>query len=222
MKILIIPSIIAKSQGELTRRISKVGKDFSLLQLDVMDGKFVKNKSFDFDFKLPKGFKYEVQLMVEDPVSWIEKHGKKVDTIIFHIEPVRDNVRNIIKLIRKEGKRVGIAIKPRTNVNEIEPYLKLVDMVLIMTVNPGSYGGKFLPSALKKVELLREMKLDLNIEVDGGINDKTVALAGKAGANMFIFGSYFQKSKNIKRSLIVLKLLLGKLGRKIDRRYNGS
>lgn len=208
MKKQIIPSIIAKSQTELDRRISKVKNDFSLLQLDVMDGKFVKNKSFDFDFELPKGLKYEAQLMVKDPASWIEEHGRKVDTIIFHVESVGD-IGEVIKLIRAKKKRVGIAIKPRTRVEMIKRYLKLVDMVLVMSVNPGSYGGRFLPSTLKKVVLLRNMEPDLNIEVDGGIRDVTISLANLSGANMFVVGSYLQKSKNIKRALDFLGLSLG-------------
>lgn len=222
MKSRIIPSIIARSQGELNRRISKVSKYFSLLQLDVMDGDFVGNKSFDFDFKLPKGPMYEAQLMVRYPVDWIDKYGDKVDTVIFHVEPVRDNVVNIIKLIRKKKARVGIAIKPRTKVAEIKPYLGLVDMVLVMTVKPGHYGGKFLSSTLEKVEELRRMKPKLDIEVDGGISNETILGAHKSGANMFVCGSYLQKSKNIKRSLNILELLLGKLGSKTERRYNGS
>ncbi len=208
MRQKIIPSIIAKNQKELDRRISKVEKHFSLLQLDVMDGKFVKNTSFDFDFKLPKGLKYEAQLMVGDPVSWIEKHGRKVDVVIFHIEPVRKDVRKIIRLIQSKKKKVGIAIKPRTKIEELKPYLRFLDMVLIMSVNPGSYGGRFLPSTLKKVKALRKIKPDLNIEVDGGISDKTISLAHLNGSNMFVLGSYFQKSRNVSKSLSSVKLLL--------------
>lgn len=212
MKKEIIPSIIAKSQDELDERISKVRDDFSMLQLDVMDGEFVKNKSLDFDFELPKELKYEAHLMVRNIISWIEKHGTEVDRIIFHFEAAGKDVDKIIKLIRDKKKNVGIAINPLTEISEIKPYLELVDMVLVMTVNPEGYGGKFLPLTLKKVESLRKLKPGLNIEVDGGINDETIALASVAGANMFISGSYLQESKNIKRSLTLLESLLGNVG----------
>lgn len=221
MKRQIIPSIIAKSQGEMERRISKMKGSFSLLQLDMMDGKFVKNKSFDFDFKLPKGLKYEAHLMVKDPVDWIERHGKKVDTIIFHVESVED-IRGVIELIRNKKKRVGIAIKPRTKVSKIKRYLKFVDMILVMTVNPGSYGGKFLPSTLKKVKEIRKMNIDLNIEVDGGINYETIDLVYSSGANMFVSGSYLQKSEDIKRSLTLLESLLGNVGNNNRKEVNNG
>ncbi len=103
MKKQIIPSIIAENQKDLDKRISKVKDFFSILQLDIMDGKFVENKSFDFEFELPReGLKYEAQLMVNDPINWIEHYGNKVNTIIFHIESGRKDARKIIKLIRSK------------------------------------------------------------------------------------------------------------------------
>jgi len=200
MKKEVIPSLIAKNQKELNERFSKIKSQFRIFQLDVMDGKFVKNKSLMFNFKLPKGkFKYEAHLMVKNPKVWIIKNWKKADTIIFHIESTNDS-KYLIKLIKSKKRKVGIAINPKTNVKKIIPFLNSIDMVLIMTVIPGKYGSKFLPNVLKKVKEIRKLKPKLNIEVDGGINNKTIARAKKAGANRFILGSYLQKSKNVKKA----------------------
>ena len=200
MKKEVIPSLIAKNQKELNERFSKIKSQFRIFQLDVMDGKFVKNKSLMFNFKLPKGkFKYEAHLMVKNPKVWIIKNWKKADTIIFHIESTNDS-KYLIKLIKSKKRKVGIAINPKTNVKKIIPFLNSIDMILIMTVTPGKYGSKFLPNVLKKVKEIRKLKPKLNIEVDGGINNKTIARAKKAGANRFILGSYLQKSKNVKKA----------------------
>ncbi|MBW2992265.1 ribulose-phosphate 3-epimerase [Candidatus Woesearchaeota archaeon] len=199
----IIPSIIAKNQKELERRIKKVSRYASVLQLDVMDGKFVRNKSFDFDFKLPRG-RYEMQLMVKDPIPWIEKHYRKVSVIIPSVEGYKD-VDKVIRLIRSKGKKVGLGINPETSVAKIKKYLGKIDMVTVMTVHPGRYGAKFLPKTLEKVKQLRKLKPKTDIEVDGGINVDTISKAALAGANRFVVGSYIQKSKDIKKAIHILK-----------------
>jgi len=200
----IIPAIIAKNQKELNKRISKVKNYASRIQLDVMDKKFVKNSSLEFDFKLPKiKGKYEAHLMVKNPEKWLNKNYKKVNTIIFHLE-AENNPKKIIKLIKSKRKNVGIALKPKTSINKIKPFLSKIDVVLIMTVHPGKYGAKFIPLTLKKIRELRKLKPKLNIEVDGGISNKTISKTFLAGANMFVSGSYLQKSKDIKSSIIHL------------------
>lgn len=194
----IIPSVIAKNQKELNLILRKVS--FApMLQIDIMDGKFVKNKSFDFDFILPKK-KYEAHLMVKDPITWIKKYGPQMNTIYFHYEAV-NNHKDVIKEIRKLKKKVGLAISPRTKVEKIKNLIKYVDNVLIMTVYPGKYGAKFLPFTIKKINELKNVK----IEVDGGISDKTIELA--KGADLFISGSYLLKSpkKNYEKLLRMVK-----------------
>ncbi len=198
MKKVIIPSIIAKSQKELDERISKIDSD--IYQLDFMDGKFVKNKSLMFEFKIPKEKKYEAHLMISNPKDWISKNWEKVDTIIFHFESVK-NPEEIIKLIKSKKRNVGIAINPKTPVKKLIPFLDEVSMILVMTVNPGRYGSKFLSRSLEKVKEIRKLKPELNIEVDGGINGKTIVRASKVGANSFVVGSYLQKSENAKKTL---------------------
>lgn len=202
MKRVVIPSIIAKNQNELDERISKV--ESSIYQLDFMDGKFVQKKSLMFEFNIPKSKKYEAHLMILNPKLWIEKNWEKVDTIILHFESSK-NPEELIKLIKSKKRKVGIAINPKTSVKKIEPFLSKIDMVLVMTVNPGKYGAKFLSKMLIKIKELRKLKPKLNIEVDGGINDKNIHKAFKSGANSFVVGSYLQNSKNPKESLEKLK-----------------
>ena len=205
MKKEIIPSIIAKNQKELEERINIVKDKASVLQLDVMDGKFVAHKSIWFDFKLPKTkCRIEAQLMIKNPEKWIEKNWKKADTIIPSFEGCK-NIDDMIYLIRKKGKKVGLGINHETSVKQIEKYLGKIDQVTVMTVHPGKYGAKFLPETLKKVKDLRRLKPKLDIEVDGGITPETIKKAKKAGANRFVVGSFIQKSEDIKKAIQILK-----------------
>lgn len=205
MKKVVVPSIIAKSQKELDERIKKVNS--KIYQLDIMDGKFVKNKSLMFPLILPRGKKYEAHLMVKNPKSWILKNWGKVDTIIFHAESLKKarDAYDLIDYVKDKNRKVGIAINPKTNVNKILQFINSINLILVMTVNPGRYGSKFLPKTLKKIKELRKLKPRLNIEVDGGIGDKTINLALKSGANSFVVGSYLQKNENPKKAIKVLR-----------------
>lgn len=210
MKNLIIPSIIAKSQAELEKRVDKVKKHVKLIQLDVMDNEFVPNRSFDFDFrlpKMPKGCKFEAHLMINNPEQWIERNWKNLknaDTVLVHIESRKD-LSEIIKFLKSRRKKVGIALDPWTPLEAILRYLDKIDQVLLMTVSPGFYGGKFLPETLNKARILRELKPKLDIEVDGGINPDTIKMAADAGANKFVVGSYLMESKDVKKAINILK-----------------
>jgi ribulose-phosphate 3-epimerase len=196
MNRLIIPSVIARTQEELDRVLSKVQDIASLFQLDVMDGRFVPNHSLDFDFKLPRiKCEYEAQLMVENPEKWVKKNGEKVHTIIAQIESVK-NPESFIEYVKNNQKRVGFALKPETDIVQIQDYLESIDQVLVMTVHPGFYGGEFLPSTLDKVKRLRDLMPELDIEVDGGIQPHTLEMAMKAGANLFVSGSYLITAEN--------------------------
>lgn len=204
MKYKIVPAIIARNQKELEEMIYRVDSYVDLIQLDVMDGKFVRNKSNFFDFHLPtKGIRYEAHLMVEDPADWIEKYGDRVDTIIVHYESV-ENLEAIIKQIRKIKKRVGLALNPETSVQEIRPYLQKIDQVLIMTVHPGRYGAKYLPEMEDKIRAVRSLFTG-DVEVDGGIDLDTVVRVKAKGANLICSGSYVMKSENVKKAIENLK-----------------
>ncbi len=204
----IIPAIIAKSQKEFEENINKV-KDFvDIIQLDFMDAKFVANSSIDFDFKIPSSdCKFEAHLMIQDPLKWVEKHYKKVDTILAHFESCKDP-KKVIDFVKKKGRRIGFVLNPETPIESIEKFLDDIDQVLIMTVNPGFYGSPFLPGMLDKIKKLRKKCPNLDIEVDGGITDKTIGLVNDAGANLFVSGSYIIKADDIKNAVDSLKKII--------------
>ncbi len=205
---IIVPAIIAKTQNELNENLNKV-KDFSeLAQLDIMDETFVPNSSLDFDFDVSgSNMRFEAHLMINNPMEWIEKNRMKVNTIIVHFESCK-NPTDVIRFVKNKGKKIGFALTPETQVNNIEAYLDDIDQLLIMTVNPGFYGSKFLPETMKKISEVRKIKPNLDIEVDGGITPDTIKLVNDAGANMFVSGSYIIKSVNVKESIDTLRNLI--------------
>ena len=204
----IIPAIIAKTQDELDNLIDKLGVLVETAQLDIMDNRFVPNISLFFNFKLPKSsLKFEAHLMIEDPEIWIEKNYQKVDTILIHYESC-NNPKKIIDEVKKRKKRVGFVLNPETPIKNILGFIDDIDQVLIMTVNPGFYGSPFLPEMLDKIRELRDIKPNIDIEVDGGITDKTIDLVNKVGANMFVSGSYIMKSDNVRKSIDNLKKII--------------
>ena len=205
----IIPSIIAKNQKEFDECFEKIKSLSPVFHLDVMDGKFVRNKSLLFDLTLPRA-KYHIHLMVHNPEKYIEIIHSKAETIIFHLESVikKEGVERVIKLIKKKKKKVWIALSPKTRSREVEPFLDSIDGVLIMTVAPGKYGERFLSRSLIKVKEIRSLNEEIDICVDGGINDKTIKKAVKVGANLFVVGSYLQDAEDVKKTV---KELGGKL-----------
>ena len=204
----IIPAIIAKNQKELDERLSKVLDYVDLIQLDVMDNKFVPNQSLNFDFKLPDSkCEYEAHLMINNPKIWIGKNIEKVDMVLVHFES-GGKPNEIIKLVRKFGKKIGFVLNPETSVSKLNGILNDIDQVLIMTVNPGFYGSPFLTEMLEKISDLRKLKPNLDIEVDGGITDATIDLVDKAGANMFVSGSYIVKADNVNEAINNLKKIV--------------
>lgn len=201
----IIPAIIAKTQEELDDLLSKVTHLVDIVQLDIMDNKFVPNISLFFDFKIPEtSCLLEAHLMIMDPEKWIKENWKKVDTILVHYESC-NNYDQIISDVKNKGKKIGFVLNPETPVQSLTNFIDDIDQVLIMTVNPGFYGSPFVPEMLDKIKELRNMKPDLNIEVDGGITDKTIDLVDKAGANMFVSGSYIMKAENVNEPISNLK-----------------
>ncbi len=198
--ILIAPSILSADfsrLGEEIRAIDKAGADW--VHIDVMDGAFVPNitmgpivvKSARPVTKLP----FDVHLMINNPQDYIESFANAgSDIITFHIEAEKDPLE-IIKLIRYFKNKVGVSIRPNTGVAAIEEILPMVDMVLVMTVEPGFAGQGFMPDCLSKVEEVRRI-FKKDIQVDGGINELTAAKAIKAGANVLVAGSAVFGSKD--------------------------
>lgn len=205
---IIVPAIIAKTQQELDEILSKVKGLSGFAQLDIMDQIFVPNSSLDFDFDVSgSNMRFEAHLMISNPMAWIEKNWNKVDTILVHFESCK-NPDEIINLVKNKGKKIGFALNPETQVHDVKPYLDDIDQILIMTVNPGFYGSKFLLETISKISEVRKIKPDLDIEVDGGITPDTIKLVYEAGTNMFVSGSYIIKSDDIKGSIDNLRNLI--------------
>ena len=205
---MIIPAIIARTQKGLDEHVRNVEGYSELVQLDIMDGTFAPNNSLDFDFDVSgSNISFEAHLMITDPVGWIEKNWRKVDTIIVHFESC-ERPEDIIRFVKEKGKKIGLAIIPGTAVNIVKPYLDDIDQLLIMTVNPGFYGSKFLPVTLSKISEARKLKPNLDIEVDGSVTPDTIKLINDAGANMFVSGSYILKSDRVKEAIDSLKKLI--------------
>ena len=195
---ILSPSILSADfwkLGEDIQAVEQAGATY--LHFDVMDGLFVPSISFGMPVLQSIRSKTEmfldVHLMIDEPERYVEEFAASgADLVNFHIEATKD-VKKTIELIRGTGKKVGITIKPNTPVQELVPYLELVDMVLIMTVEPGFGGQKLIPECLDKVKELRkivdEKGLTLDIEVDGGINADNVETALAAGANVIVAGS---------------------------------
>ena len=178
------------------RRVEEAGTDW--VHFDVMDGVFVPNISFGLPVqqavKRVSDVPIDTHLMIVDPIRYIEDFAKAgSDIITFHVESTKDPVR-VIEKIHQCGVKAGISIKPVTPIGVIRDLIPLVDMVLIMTVEPGFGGQGFIQETLKKISMVREIvdKLgkDIYIEVDGGINDKTAPECRRAGANVFVSGTY--------------------------------
>jgi len=188
-----MPAIIADDQKQLDERLRTVTGFAGHVMLDVMDGVFVPGASLDFEYSLPKGPKYQAHLMAVDPQRHMDRLVGVAEAAVIHVEAVED-APGAVAAARDRGLEAFLAVNPETPVDAVAPYVPLLDGVLVMTVHPGRYGSPFLPWCLGKVEALRAMDAELVVEVDGGINPETAALAVEMGADAVAVGSYILAS----------------------------
>tara|TARA_Y100000590_G_scaffold268129_1_gene301123 strand:- start:176 stop:838 length:663 start_codon:yes stop_codon:yes gene_type:complete len=214
--IKISPSILSANFSQLGSEVAKLEKaGADLIHVDVMDGHFVPNitigpvviKSLKKYTSLP----FDVHLMISPVHKYIKNFAEAgADIITVHPEATK-NLKKTIKKIKHYGKKVGVSLNPKTSIKKVLPVLKLIDLVLVMSVEPGFGGQKFMKSVLKKSKILKKeilrRKLKVKIEMDGGINFKNIKLVKKSGVDIVVSGTtiFKENSGNYKKNIKLLK-----------------
>ncbi len=212
-KIIISPSILSADFANLERDIKKVenaGADW--IHVDVMDGHFVPNITIGApvvkSLRPVTNLTLDVHLMIENPEKYIEDFIKAgADIITFHYEAVLpENISDLITKIKEKGIKAGLSIKPKTSPEDILKYLPELDMLLVMTVEPGFGGQKFMQDCAEKIKTIKKHAPEnLIIQVDGGINNETAKICTNYGATSLVAGNYIYKSDDIKQAIKSLK-----------------
>jgi ribulose-phosphate 3-epimerase len=214
-EIIVAPSLLAADFGFFRRECERVDRSGTpWLHLDIMDGHFVPNLSFGSDvvnaLRPHTNLFFDVHLMCSKPDILLQSFATSgADSITIHVELGR-RVEDLIWQIRSLKKKVGLAINPPTHIEDVEPYLDKVDLLLIMTVNPGFGGQSFIEETLPKIQQVSrwksERQLPLRIQVDGGINERTGALCAREGADTFVSGSHLFRQRNMKLAVRRLRI----------------
>lgn len=207
----IAPSMLAcdfSNMGDEIKKISNNGADW--VHMDVMDGIFVPNISFGTPIiKSLRNFTnlpFDVHLMIKNPLEYISQFADAgADIITFHLESDSDTAKTIEK-IKSHKKKVGISIKPSTDISAITPYLNDIDLILIMTVEPGFGGQKFMPEQMEKTLYIKENAPNITIEVDGGVNLETIKTIKNYPVDVVVSGTCIFNSKNMRETIEKLKL----------------
>lgn len=193
------------------KRLEEAGVDY--IHFDVMDGNFVPNISFAFpilnQIRQVTDLTIDTHLMVQDPERYIQTFAEAgSDIITVHVEAT-NHIHRAIQMIHDTGKKAGVTLNPGTPIESVVPVLKDIDLVLVMTVNPGFGGQKFIDNGIEKIKFLKDYKekyhLIYEIEVDGGVNEVTAKTCIEAGADVLVAGSYFFKHKDLSIPTSVLR-----------------
>lgn len=208
--IKISPSILSADFANLERDIRRISSA-DYVHVDVMDGLFVPNISIGIPvvkaIRPTTELPLDVHLMIERPVRYVDQFcDAGADIVTCHVEAdTEENILAAIEKIHAKGKRAGVVVKPKTPASAVLPFIDKVEMILVMTVEPGFGGQSFLWEMLKKVQFLRqkaaEQGLSVSIQVDGGVNAETAPEAVKAGANNLVVGSYLFRQENLKTAV---------------------
>ena len=204
---ILSPSILAANSLDLGNDIKKTEQNgVKWIHIDCMDGAFVPNLSFGYsivsDIRKITDMVLDVHLMIKDPIRYIEAFCKAgADYLTIHVEAdTYENTAAALKKIKEMGVKAGISVKPATQLDAIEPFLKDVDLVLVMTVEPGFGGQKFMQDMMPKLKAIRERLNEVNpecrLEVDGGVDLNTVKICKENGADTFVAGSAYYKSED--------------------------
>ena len=212
MKTVISPSILSADfadMGNAVRRLEQCGADW--VHCDVMDGVFVPNITFGqkmvSDISGLTDLVTDVHLMITEPIRYVEEFVRcGADIVTFHVEAAQ-SVAQTIAAIKKAGAKAGLALKPATPVDAVAPFIDGLDMILVMSVEPGFGGQSFMPCALDKIRLARKLAgtRNIRIQVDGGISDKNAASAVQAGADCLVAGSAVFKSHDMAQTIKKLR-----------------
>ena len=210
MKTIISPSILSADFANLEADIKRVEPYVPWLHIDVMDGHFVPNISIGVpvvkSIRKVTNLFLDTHLMIENPIKYVDAFvDAGADLITFHYEATKDKTLETIEKILSRDIKVGISIKPKTTVNEIKEYIKYVDMVLIMTVEPGFGGQKFMEDCAIKIAQVKKINPNVLVQIDGGINDKTAKICLELGADSLVAGSYIYEASDIKNAIESIK-----------------
>lgn len=204
------PSILAADFSRLGEEMNTIrDAGCEMAHIDVMDGLFVPNISIGVpvvkSLRRVSDLCFDVHLMIENPLVYVQAFAEAgADILTFHYESKSDPEK-VVEAIHRAGKKAGVAIKPKTDVRVLDSLLDRIDMVLVMTVEPGFGGQSFMADMCPKICYLREKCPDLRIEVDGGIDGKTAAAVREAGADVLVAGTYFFKASDRKTAAALLR-----------------